>query len=558
MASRSSKKYVSKTLRYVGPLKSVELTKERWNESKQRRSSFGKYIKDVKSSIVNLANHDDDHDDDDDDNDQANKTSDFAEKSYMFRHAIWRKCLLGTMLEERKRELHKTIATKLGGNDITEVVEPRSAMKLFGHWRDSGDLGKATELAIKIGKYLDSWLLLKQSIDFCTEAIQMWKDSGSGNGEDGESVAGMSSKILDSITPDQMNSLARLHISVAKNYSNIRDAVNSNIFYESCDLILSTPSVVAKVEDRSVFFVLYSGRFSLLYIGAIPDDGLILQMEIANKFVEQAQIHGDPVHICRALSMKSLTLSRQGKFEEAIAAQKQLEEIYHAETLCDVICQEYSCDHTAQNYGYSVLWYQVLGRSEEAMLQIDFILEELMPQMPEKNMHNTIMILYPVMFVLKEKGMARKAEDVFLKHIHDCFYRFYGKDSTTYFLFIYEPLRVLFRLARDVEEGSCEDDEELKKLEDWVLSSDIGTYNPLQWGPMCAMGRDPYCIISEICLMLVTLRCNGRSDVERRQALLEKGLEQAQKSTECTQGNPGFEYACKHQSERIVAKFSNL
>jgi len=154
--------------------------------------------------------------------------------------------------------------------------------------------------------------------------------------------------------------------------------------------------------------------------------------------------------------------------------------------------------------------------------------------------------------------MARKAEDVFLKHIYDCFYKFYGKDSTTYFLFIYEPLRVLFRLARYIEEGTCEDDEELRKLEDWVLSSDIGTYNPLQWGPMCAMGRDPYCIISEICLMLITLRCNGRNDVERRQLLLEKGLEQAQKSTECTQGNPGFEYACKHQNERVVAKFSNL
>ena len=154
--------------------------------------------------------------------------------------------------------------------------------------------------------------------------------------------------------------------------------------------------------------------------------------------------------------------------------------------------------------------------------------------------------------------MTRKAEHVFLKHIYECFYEFYGKDATTYFLFIYEPLRVLFQLVRNVEEGSCEDGDELRKLEDWVLSSDIGTYTEMQWGPMCAMGRDPYCIIAEICLLLVTLRCNGRSDVERRQQLLEKGLEQAQKSTECTQGNPGFEYARKHQSEKIVAQFSNL
>ena len=40
--------------------------------------------------------------------DEENET--YAKKSYTFRHSIWRNCLLGTMLEERKRELHKSIA----------------------------------------------------------------------------------------------------------------------------------------------------------------------------------------------------------------------------------------------------------------------------------------------------------------------------------------------------------------------------------------------------------------------------------------------------------------
>jgi len=485
---------------------------------------------------------------------EDDETERFAEKSYMFRHSIWRNCLLGTMLEERKRELHKTIAIKLGGDAVDEVKDLRFAMKLFGHWRDSGELGTATERAISIGKHLDNLLLLRQSIEFCIEAIGMWKNDSSDKDDEEEVVAEISSKALNNVTPDQLSSLARLHISIAKNYSNIRDAVNSNIFYERCDLILSKSSVAADLKDRSVFFVLYSGRFSLLYIGAIPDDGLVLQMEIASKFVVQAELQGDRVHICRSLSMKSLTLSRQGNFEEALVIQKKLEDIYDAKALCDAICEEYSCDHTAQNYGYSVLWYEILGRFEEAQLQIEFILDELMPEMPATNMHNSMMILYPVIFVLKEKGKPRKAEKVFLTFIYDRFYEFYGEDSTTYFLFIYEPLRILFRLVREIDEGSTPDEEELAKLEDWVLSPDIGTYSEIQWGPMCAMGRDPYCIIAEICLLLVRIRCNDQNDNERKEKLMQKGLDQAKKSKECVEGNPGFAYARKFQSERIMAQ----
>jgi len=115
MASRSSKKYVSKTLRYVGPLKSVELTKERWNESKQRRSSFGKYIKDVKSSIVNLANHDDDHDDDDDDDDNVSLSSDEV-----------RKLLLATDEDSDDQEEGDTHQST-NQNDIDEVSAADSA-----------------------------------------------------------------------------------------------------------------------------------------------------------------------------------------------------------------------------------------------------------------------------------------------------------------------------------------------------------------------------------------------------------------------------------------------
>ena len=99
-------------------------------------------------------------------------------------------------------------------------------------------------------------------------------------------------------------------------------------------------------------------------------------------------------------------------------------------------------------------------------------------------------------------------------------YEYYDKESTTYFLFIYEPLKILLRLARVINQGSREDEVELVKLEDWVLSPEIGTYNELQWGPMCAMGCDPYCIIAEICLMLIKIRRIIKADNIQEEKLM--------------------------------------
>uniref|UniRef100_A0A7S4W7A5 Guanylate cyclase domain-containing protein n=1 Tax=Ditylum brightwellii TaxID=49249 RepID=A0A7S4W7A5_9STRA len=111
------------------------------------------------------------------------------ERSYRFSHAIWRNCVLGTMLRERKRDLHRLIATIMEKNGFDDVADIRSSMKLFGHLRESGQLMKATRIGYKIGKYLSSDLLHRQSIDFCLGVFEMWKDT-SENAENDELVEG--------------------------------------------------------------------------------------------------------------------------------------------------------------------------------------------------------------------------------------------------------------------------------------------------------------------------------------------------------------------------------
>jgi len=470
---------------------------------------------------------------------------DIPEKMYSFRHAMWRNCLLGTMLEERKRDLHHSVALLLESKNIACEVDLRHAMRTFHHLKASGNVAKACFLAKNISKHLDDSLFIHQSIGVCLEAIEMWKFKTCGD-TDQELVAGISRDLLNSISPDELDCLARLHISAAKNHNpSMPKFLNSFDIYQDCDLILKESTVSASLKDRSIYFILYSGMFNFIQSGLIAEDKEVDKEGVAVRFVEQACIHGDPIHITRAIAMESLTMSLLGKFDEAIVAQKRLERIYSAEKLSEGICREYASDRAAQNYGYSVLWYEIMGKHDESQSQINFILSRLLPLMPEKNVHNSLLLLYPVLLVLVDNGMAQKARSIFHSHVYDCFYKFYGNESSTFFLFIYEALKFLFLVA-SYDQGDFPKDE-FNKIEDWVLSDNVGSFPKIVVLNMCAMGRSPHCIIAEICIRLASKQV----DHEKRKLLINKGMDQAQKSVAYMKGKSGVDYALR-QCYRIT------
>ncbi len=104
---------------------------------------------------------------------------------YTFTHAIWRNCILTTMLKKRKKSFHLHIAKSL------EIFLPESitagdlsfAIKLFGHWKNGAHYLKTTLLARKIGAYLDTELLVGESVGVCVDAIEMWKDTPTDSGD---------------------------------------------------------------------------------------------------------------------------------------------------------------------------------------------------------------------------------------------------------------------------------------------------------------------------------------------------------------------------------------
>ena len=118
-----------------------------------------------------------------------------TDRTFMFPHSMWRDCLLGTMLKERRQYLHQSVATKMEEDFIQHDGKLdhgllKIYLKIFLHWNESGNLIKATNLAKRIGKHLASLQLHQQSLDVCMEAMKAWKQEGDTKKEEEVHIGG--------------------------------------------------------------------------------------------------------------------------------------------------------------------------------------------------------------------------------------------------------------------------------------------------------------------------------------------------------------------------------
>lgn len=102
---------------------------------------------------------------------------------YIFCHDIWRTTILNLMLDSRKRDMHKTIAKTLEKQEGQNKGDYLSRMKLFSHWKASGESKKAASLALSIGKSFEELGLQDQSIKVFQDALDMWNVGGDSAGK---------------------------------------------------------------------------------------------------------------------------------------------------------------------------------------------------------------------------------------------------------------------------------------------------------------------------------------------------------------------------------------
>ena len=89
-----------------------------------------------------------------------------GDRFFQFSHAMWRKNVLTTMLQERKIELHRMIAESMEKNQVVilEDSDISRLLTLFEHWKSCGDFIKSAPLALTVGARLEEWDLCAQRL----------------------------------------------------------------------------------------------------------------------------------------------------------------------------------------------------------------------------------------------------------------------------------------------------------------------------------------------------------------------------------------------------------
>ena len=363
--------------------------------------------------------------------------------------------------------------------------------------------------------------------------------------------AGFAPEVLDSLDKSNLVQLVKLQTALGQASGSIYEGDLSNsasayndalevsccstfairLYDESCSLtrsqisisqVLRFAPVSAEIKDRAFIFPIYSGLFFLMKYGAIcdPSEQVAYEVDLTAKFVSETERHGDPVHYGRALAMQGETYHRLGNFKEAIQSHLKLKEIYDVDKHSALVVAEYASDRCAQNYGCAANCYMRLGKKKAALEIADYIEHQLMPKMDPKNVHNSVVMVMPILWILKDNGEARRARCIFKRYVLDPFAKYFGEDGSTPFLAAFRPIEILMNIvvAMESKEDSID-----KSYYDWALDFnnmkismklDVGIGN---------FGRSAMSTSSEICLRLSKLT----KDRKKKAILIDNGMKLA-------------------------------
>jgi tetratricopeptide (TPR) repeat protein len=431
--------------------------------------------------------------------------------TYTFCHDIWRTMILNLMLDSRKRDMHRIIALTLEAQHGDDTDDYLSRMKLFSHWKASGESTKAAELALCIGKSFESLGLQDQSIKLYEDAIEMWHDKSTEGG-------GFTKQVLDSINVTDLECIINVYIASGKCLANMHKVAESVLAYQNALLVLQSAKSSEELKDRSIVFPIFSGLFLALKFGQIDQDEVCTyEQGLVERFVHETRLHGDPIHYARALAMQGEMYGRLGIYDKAFAAKKQMHFFYVPATMSECLCQDYGSDRCAQLYCVSILWHQARGQNAKALEMCWFVINELIPKMDEHNVHNSMMMMYPVIWTLKENDFVTEAREHFTRIVVAAFDKYYGDGRSTFFLPLYDPILMLLDLA----EGDKVNPESHGEYIEWALDEKNLRFGIVLNRSTGNLGRCADTITAEICYLLALQLDDG----EDKRALVLSGLD---------------------------------
>ena len=420
---------------------------------------------------------------------------------FTFSNDVWRSTILNLMLDSRKRDLHLTIADSLQSSLKDDTSDFLSMMNLFAHWKASGSTEQAAKVALSIASSYEELYLHTHSIRLLKATLEMWSGMGDITKD---AVESLTQEDLDSLTTVDLKLLIQLCVALGRALTNVDNMIETVAIYQNA-LVAASGAKASDEFDRSLLFPIFTSLFSAIEYGMIEqDDEMSFEQSLVARFVQDTCIHGDPVHFSRALAMQAEVLARLGNFDGAVLVHLGLTEVYDPKEHSVGITEAYGSDSVARCFGQSASWYNQIDDTEAALEMCDYILSHLLPTMARRDVHNSMMTLYPVLWVLKDNGRSLEAKKCFQDYVLNAFQEYGDEGASVSFQPIFEPIRMLLDLA-----SGTTTEHDRHEFVEWALIEDNSRFDFSLNCTMGNVGRCPGSISAEICLLLARIHSNA-------------------------------------------------
>jgi class 3 adenylate cyclase len=361
---------------------------------------------------------------------------------FVFHFDVWRRTLLGLMLDSRKRNVNKKIAHFMEDRMKKESMSVEFRKKICGHWKAAGDTTKATDTTLSIGLSLEDELgLPDDSIALYEEMMELW----GWDKDDEESIAGFSVQVLELVGVADLSNIVSLMVAYARAHGLVHEHTKMVAIYEDALRIFLVARVSDEVKDRSIVFPAFIGLANAIADGHLEQDrSCRYEQAMLRRFLEETRNHGRLIHHIHALYLQFQLHAKLAELDKALAVHSLIRKLYKPETHSNGLCRFYDMDSGALSFAMGSYFHLLLGGSKVALKTCRTALKEIVPKI-ESSFRLVFSVLYPLTLVLMGTGYGDEGRSFFEKVV----IQQYGSPEGPgfYLTGIYTPLMILLDLS---------------------------------------------------------------------------------------------------------------
>ena len=396
---------------------------------------------------------------------------------------------------------------------------------------------KAANLALTVGKMYEDIGQSKKTVQIYDDALNLWKTDHNrrdkaliGDYTEDEVNSFMTKEIL--MICDLLIAKGRVLGSLASEDSRATSKA-AEAWLDALDIFAFAPAA-ADIRDRSIIFPCFSGIFVFLKGGKIQKPASF-EGDLVRRFVAETKKHhelsGDPVHYARALAMQAEVLAKDSRFDEALDAFFTMKSVYDINEHSDLVSKHYGTDRCAQAYAFSSLWYIEVGKKELGVRSCEYVIDEVLDKMDPTNVLNFNVTLLPIIKLLKSRGEASRARDLYEKYVIKNYEKHFKDGAKTPAKPLMRPMMLLLKLCETSGQYSGMDADI-----EFMAEGNNGEVPPMLDNIYTSLCCSLSSLSAEICLLLTERIIERNADVKRpgdlalTKILIRKGASLAKKA----------------------------